>query len=990
MCRFHRRRLVNVSFPPSLVDGDPIVVIVTPIGPPFTAFCVNFSSPSGCAVFSPSDVCFPSYWTEPIAIVLLPHLNASALVPATCTFDYGVSGDPPSNVSLPIYPRCIQPDTNIITCTVGDPCMELGFHGAWLISTCTPPLGPFFDPCPPPSSVLIAPSMVSACTRLLLDGSASFVCGARSQVISYVWELLSVRIPVVPGEAATQELLMTPLHFNDGLMTSLVLPNGEVHCLQATAVAVSGDHSQLTIPSAQLLTYGVYQFRLSVVYLGAIGVSDVVTVQQVPDGLLAAWIPSLRLHLPKIVFADMTTDLSVEVDSVACEPIPVDAVYQYEWTIQPITQPMGLAQPSSLGVPPAAGVHAATMDVDLPPYTLWAGYSYNVVVQVTITSVLATAYPTSIPNPSIQATANSHLQRLSTGSTVVSTLSAIITVSYSRLHAEIAGGDRTWPSNIPLMLDASASVDPDFPMLLQGSFTTVWTCQPPANAPPVVLPIMSSTSLQLQLPSNWTVPMANSFVFVVTLTSVYGVRSASASVGITFSAPLPSGSPWPLVVSTRPVEITIATSDLLQVMAFAQQEQPSGALTPVSKATYTWACLTQNSVSSCTDSVWQPSASRVDFLDGQTLTIAPGTFPAGQSYLLMVTATSVSNASSTVPSGGSALTKVFTRLPPFGGTCVVSPSTGVAFVTNFTLSCYGWLAMTLDANPLAYSWSYTDTAASSAALSTRLLVEKSMWPDAQRLLPAGTLQLVATITDAKGSSISTIPIVVVVTGSSSSLSVCQTLDNFLQPGSTLSTAIATGDCQAAAALMGEIAETAVQRSCGATTTTSGAPSLGNTLLSDLLLMNCGCSTVNLQLQVLSSLIQWPCIDSVQSAAQLNSLAQCVPSPPTTTTQLQTQVVISDLAQAMLQQPLDPSCLTSQQLQLGSCALLSVYLLELDRIQIAAESLSMLVLTPANETSSSASASGTMVGIVPLTGGNLTYTALWGALQSLSLIGSILR
>jgi hypothetical protein len=194
---------------------------------------------------------------------------------------------------------------------------------------------------------------------------------------------------------------------------------------------------------------------------------------------------------------------------------------------------------------------------------LWAGWQYNVSVEVAF-----------IEPSSSNATSGRRLL-VATSTTQVSYAVAValdISVANTPLVARIAGGDRSWPVDLPLAISATDSYDPDSGNGGAASLAFLWSCTTATGAPCTPL---AGVGLD-----RWS----------VNVTSIVGRRWAAASVEVHFTA-----SSGGLLVSFQDPPSQLNAQDTLRLGAVAVLVQASSngvsSITPPPAGLrYSWSC----------------------------------------------------------------------------------------------------------------------------------------------------------------------------------------------------------------------------------------------------------------------------------------------------------------------------------------------------------------------------------------------------------------
>jgi hypothetical protein len=286
--------------------------------------------------------------------------------------------------------------------------------------------------------------------------------------------------------------------------------------------------------------------------------------------------------------------------------------------------------------------------------------------------------------------------------TVSAQADASVVVTSSPLTAAIAGGDRSEANSLNLTLDAGTSVDPD---ALDGvgtpaGFLYQWACTSPATvcdalaalattaaaagtgtAPTVpALGTEARGASQLVIRNN-TLPANVSVVFTVQVrrTTAEDARAAAAVTIFTREGAV-------LKVSVNPGSGTVNAGTDIRLRAAA-----TGAPAGSPATTYAWSV-----VSASTFDLTDPALAT---MDGANLLITSTALVPGQLYTVRV------DASAGDASSGFASSTLRANVPPAGGSFEISPASGEALTTKFTLKSMGWVDTDV---PVVYTFVYMD------------------------------------------------------------------------------------------------------------------------------------------------------------------------------------------------------------------------------------------------------------------------------------------
>jgi len=242
-----------------------------------------------------------------------------------------------------------------------------------------------------------------------------------------------------------------------------------------------------------------------------------------------------------------------------------------------------------------------------------------------------------------------------------------ITVAASPMIAVIQGGNRSYSENIDLELDASGSIDPDSS---DEPFSFAWQCEPSPCFEDRT-GIMAQDSAKIVIPGG----------------------SFAAGTKIVFTT-LVSKDPGPRVCSTSiMIEIVQAGSSVVKISIHGA---PKSKVNADNRLVLLGHVATSNANLSCTTPQysWSLLAGDIDLKDASirstslispNLVLNPSTLTPGQEYVLKIQAACSSETA------GEATAIITVNMAPVGGSFTVTPTSGLAFHTTFSLSCNRWV-----------------------------------------------------------------------------------------------------------------------------------------------------------------------------------------------------------------------------------------------------------------------------------------------------------
>jgi hypothetical protein len=343
----------------------------------------------------------------------------------------------------------------------------------------------------------------------------------------------------------------------------------------------------------------------------------------------------------------------------------------------------------------------------------------------------------------------------SSGSTGVSVLlqnnaTILVSVVSSPLQAVIGGGSaRSLPASATITLDASHSNDPDAASPRSG-LSHAWSCVTDSGWPCLA----GGSRSALELPSVQVASVSagvlppGSYIFTLRVSKDVRVDHTNQTVTVLAEDVALEPAPAVSLFTRSPDAINPAAS---VVVSSAVDYAGSGALS------YAWSCES-------------PTRGACSRLWGDPSLLADATLPTlllnpqGQAGAFQIGAalTFTLSVSAAGAEQGSAKVQFTVLDPPSSGALSVSPASGVAAFTAFTLSASGWSS---GASPLSYSFFYVDPASGlQAALTSPTALEAATLDS----LPAGdarsghALTVGVVVTDSTGVSATATTVVTVL------------------------------------------------------------------------------------------------------------------------------------------------------------------------------------------------------------------------------------
>ena len=557
-------------------------------------------------------------------------------------------------------------------------------------------------------------STVGPCDLLTLDGSGSI--GFSTSAPLYLWAIESVTLQ--DGSVFLSNL-STPLN--------PVSPFNETLGVTLGSFPSSGVQNSVILPAYLLIDNATYTFSLSVGVLSTYDYSPVysstakVTVTKRASSVVA-WMPQPLIAVPATIVRSTAAQFPVTIQQSTCAPLPADAVHSFAWVVKP-----------------AAGGSAvftySKIPLLIPANTLLAGTDYSVQLTLTTSSVSAGSTLGSLAAVS--------------GSTVVT---VPISVSVQPVQATILYGLRQKTVNADFTIDGSLSNDPDWagatppPYPITFAWTASWVPRSnPTNVAPVAVPlappiVTDGPSIFVPGFTFSSIVASNPRVtFRLAVASKYDSRTDSTTVDVDVMPQFPE---LPSVSLLAPSSRNPSQSLTIQGKVFYNSSAPTATRSDL--LSFLWI-----SVSHPYLNLQSPLLVSSD-LNGPNLIVRPNILPPGY-HTFRLTATDPVFVGSATPVSSYGEDTIYINSPPYAGSCSLSPSTGEALSTDFSISCSGWIDPQ-GYEPLQYEFSYFDLAADPSMTNVKLLKSAVSSASYSTKLPAGQLAVQVSVIDTAGAT----------------------------------------------------------------------------------------------------------------------------------------------------------------------------------------------------------------------------------------------
>jgi len=312
-----------------------------------------------------------------------------------------------------------------------------------------------------------------------------------------------------------------------------------------------------------------------------------------------------------------------------------------------------------------------------------------------------------------------------------------ITVLPSPIIASIAGTDRSRASDAAITVSNDNSRDPDYIGTNPASaISFAWSCVAVASNTPCVLPgTVALTSPLLLLPPS-TLPPFASYRVTLTVSSTSDARVSSTSIVLTTTAPSS------VLVNIVDPPQRINTDAVLRLVGTTVVTSPPAGH-PVN---YTWTVESTNVPSTALPNLQLPANLGAPASSATLVLKANLLIPGAYKFTLTVTDPYTIDSSTGQFMSAFAATTVVVNQPPQPGVCRLTPDTGEALSTVFTMACSEWWEPE-DASFLPFSYALQFIDLTNPAAGYQQLTTFSLNPTATFLLPAGTLSVRAVVRD---------------------------------------------------------------------------------------------------------------------------------------------------------------------------------------------------------------------------------------------------
>jgi len=591
-----------------------------------------------------------------------------------------------------------------------------------------------------PVAIVSATETVNPCEDVYLDASRSYGLEGVTEDITFTWHVTSIYVtglgvavplyatsssahPIVPPGAvpyvdfsfqtssfANSSSSFTAFPFLPTPKTAYVLP--------------VPDFSRLRIPAGTLSAGYSYVFQVVCSNSYSQSAAAEVTVSASNDR--ADWTPHISIMVPTVLYTHVDSVIRSHISPSSCASIPTDMEYKFEWSVTRKIDGLGYISGMNLvsQLPSAfQSILAVPAGVFLP------GQQYKIVLSCEMTKGASDAGGWS-------------RRRLLVASTEAETSSVAVTIARSPIQLHIYGAImRRRPVDQPFNLDATAMWDPEYATRFPGSnynnsaLTLTWTCgvgqkSSGASALPAcsfaTTPDMTASLLTVAAgalpPSQW-------YTFTLHVQDSTSNRTASTWCEVYLD---PSSSDPTLTLNIVDAPSWIGQRAKLRL----QTTVKSSTATSPDTFTYTWTskpALDLSATSTILRS--KPNAA--------VLELAPGSLTSPQ-YVFDVR---VCSPVDMVCTNASHIVGV--SQPPISGALTVSPTSGVALETPFTITASGWVDPYAQ-DPLTYLFTCIDLG--SSASQELYLSSVTTATQITTMLPPGRLQLRVYVMNQQGAT----------------------------------------------------------------------------------------------------------------------------------------------------------------------------------------------------------------------------------------------
>jgi hypothetical protein len=352
-----------------------------------------------------------------------------------------------------------------------------------------------------------------------------------------------------------------------------------------------------------------------------------------------------------------------------CAPLPPNFVLVFSWAVY---NGLNLA-------PTLVSTSSDPRTFMLPAFSFESSMTYTVKFSATVTigGVVALSSPTAAASVTVQ-------------------------VGRSGVVSSIAGGAAQTTSVFnSFLLDASASYDQDYPN--SAALTFQWTCIVSAPiygnpCPPQLQTAISSSSAVISIPPQ-TAPAAT-YSFTCLVSNSFGKSSSSTVLVNVVKMRIP-------LLLMNPVAVKYNSGDSIVISATVQA--PNNSIAVWSSNQLTSSQFAAAAGTATVVNVFSTPKTPLAFFNVQ-LMLVPYSLTSGLTYTFQLTcgfALMINNVSvMSTTSQSTATVTIVMNQPPTSGSLAISPATGYALNTTYTLQASLWTDSSADDLPLLYSFSY--------------------------------------------------------------------------------------------------------------------------------------------------------------------------------------------------------------------------------------------------------------------------------------------